>query len=165
MISQPAPTVCPVCNKDDRIQRSRAYPNPRLAPPVFVEAPKPVWAEPNKPLRLLLVSLLALAVGLLIVGATQGDSGGASGFMLGGGAALAAAALLLAWMRSRRQTARLQYEWAVAAWGQRMGAERQRWSVARTRWENDLFYCHRDDVVFFRGSPAVRPEQMGALLY
>jgi hypothetical protein len=165
MIAQQVITVCPQCGKDDRIQRARAFPHPRLAPPIYVEAPKPSWVEPNKPLRVLLASLLALALGLLMIGATQTDGDLALGFMSGSVLALVVALVLLGVMRARRKTALRQYEQTVGLWAQRVGAERRRWQIAHARWENDLFYCHRDDVVFFRGSPSVRPEQMSALLY
>jgi hypothetical protein len=85
--------------------------------------------------------------------------------MSGGGVACLSALILIVVMRSRRRTAVRQYGMAVNAWEQRAGVERRRWQIAHARWENDLFYCHRDDVVFFRGSPAVRPDQVSALLY
>jgi hypothetical protein len=165
MIAQPIITVCPYCGKDDRIQRARAFSHPRLAPPVYVEAPKPVWQEPNKPLRLLLASLLALSLCLVVTGAAQVDDTMVLGFMSGGGAALIVALILVGVMRARRKTALRQYDGAMKSWEHRSGMERRHWQIAHARWENDLFYCHRDDVVFFRGSPAVRPEQMHALLY
>jgi hypothetical protein len=165
MIAQHSINVCPSCGKDDRIQRARAYPHPRLAPPLYLETPKPGWREPNRPLRLLLVSLLALALSLLVIGAAQVDDILVLAFMSGGGAACLSALILIVVMRSRRKTALRQYDMAVNAWEHRAGVERRRWQIAHTRWENDLFYCHRDDVVFFRGSPAVRPDQMSALLY
>src|SRR5262245_16438147 len=108
-ISQPMTTVCPHCGKDDRIQRVRAYPHPRLAPPRYVEAPKPVWNEPNKPLRLLLAFLLALALGLLMTGAVQTDSNLAWEVLSGSGGTLIAGMILVGVMRPRRRTALRQY--------------------------------------------------------
>jgi hypothetical protein len=163
-ISQPAATVCPHCGKDDRIQRVRAYPHPRLGPPKYSEAPQPVWQEPNKPLRLLLAILLALALGLLVIAAVQTDGDLAWEALSGGGGAMVAAMILVGVMRPRRKKALRQHEQLVNAWTQRVGAERRRFQIAYSRWENDLFYCHRDDVVFLRGSPGVLPEQMGMLL-
>jgi hypothetical protein len=163
-IPQPLPTLCPQCGKDDHIQRVRAYPHPRLAPPRYIEAPKPVWNEPNMPLRLLLVSLLALALGLLVIGALQTDGVLAWEVLLGGGVTFVLALILLGAMRARRTSALRQHEQSIAAWTQRANAERLRFQIAYTRWENDLFYCHRDDIVFVRGSPGVLPEQMGKLL-
>ena len=116
MIAQPIITVCPYCGKDDRIQRARAFPHPRLAPPVYVEAPKPVWQEPNKPLRLLLASLLALSLCLLATGAAQVDDTMVLGFMSGGGAALIVALTLVGVMRARRKTALRQYDGTVKSW-------------------------------------------------
>jgi hypothetical protein len=165
MIAQPAVTVCPYCGKDDRIQRARAYPHPRLTPPLYIEAPKPAWNEPNRSLRLMLASLLALTLGLLIMGVTQVDDIMVWSYLSGGAVMFIAALILLGVMRARRTAALRHYDVAMGAWTQRVGAERRRWQIAQARWENDLFYCHRDDVVFFRGSPAVRPEQMRALLY
>jgi hypothetical protein len=165
MIAQHSVNVCPYCGKDDRIQRARAYPHPRLAPPVYTETPKPVWQEPNKPLRLLLASLLALSLCLLVTGAAQVDGVMVVGFMSGGGVALIMALILVGLMRARRKAALSRYESGVGVWEHRVSMERRRWQMAHARWENELFYCHRDDVVYFRGSPAVRPEQMLALLY
>ena len=165
MIAQPIITVCPYCGKDDRIQRVRAFPHPRLAPPVYVEAPKPAWHEPNKPLRLLLASLLALSLCLLVTGAAQADDMMVLGFMSGGGAALIAALILVGVMRARRKMALSQHASAINIWEHRAGMERRHWQIAHARWENDLFYCHRDDVVFFHGSPGMLPEEMGKLLY
>jgi hypothetical protein len=165
MIAQHAVTICPHCGKDDRIQRARAFPHPRLAPPAYVETPTPVWQEPNKPLRLLLAILLTLTSALLITGAAQVDDVAMFGFMAGGAISLVSAVILLAIMRARRRSALRHYDSAVTLWTQRAGAERRRWQIAYARWENDLYYCHRDDVVFFNSSPAVRPEQMRALLY
>jgi hypothetical protein len=163
-ISQPMTTLCPHCGKDDRIQRVRAYPHPRLAPPRYIEAPKPVWHEPNKPLRLLLAILLALALGLLMIGAVQTDGNLAWEALSGGGGTLVAGMILVGVMRPRRKIALRQHDQLVDAWTQRVGAERRRFQIAYSRWENDLFYCHRDDVVFLRGSPGVLPEQMSLLL-
>jgi hypothetical protein len=163
-ISQPTITLCPHCGKDDRIQRVRAYPHPRLAPPRYVEAPKPVWNEPNKPLRLLLAVLLALALGLLIFGAVQTDGNLAWETLSSGGGTLVVGMILAGVMRSRRKMALRQHEQLVNIWAQHVGVERRRFQIAHSRWENDLFYCHRDDVVFLRGSPGVLPEQMGLLL-
>jgi hypothetical protein len=165
MITQLLITVCPYCGKDDRIQRARAFAHPRLSPPVYVEAPKPVWREPNKPLRFLLAGLLALSLCLLMTGAAQVDDTVVMGFMSGGGVALISALILMGVMRARRKTALSQHASTVDSWERRVNMERRRWQIAHARWENDLFYCHRDDVVFFRGSPAVRPEQMHSLLY
>jgi hypothetical protein len=67
-------------------------------------------------------------------------------------------------MRARRKSALRQHEQSIEAWTLRVNAERRRFQIAYTRWENDLFYCHRDDIVFVRGSPGVLPEQMGKLL-
>src|SRR5262245_31318566 len=163
-ISQSMTTLCPQCGKDDRIQRVRAYPHPRLAPPRYVEAPKPLWNEPNKPLRPLLAMLLALALGLLMFGAVQTDGILAWEILSGGGGTLVAGLILVGVMRPRRKIALRQHEQLVEAWTQRVGIERRRFQIAYSRWENDLFYCHRDDVVFLRGSPGVLPEQMGTLL-
>jgi hypothetical protein len=165
MIAQPVITVCPYCGKDDRIQRARAYPHPRLAPPIYAEEPKPAWHEPNRPLRLLLVSLLALAFCLLIIGVAQVDNMAAISFLSGGAASFISALILAGVMRARRKTALSQHASSINVWEHRVSMERRRWQIAHARWENDLFYCHRDDVVFYRGSPAVRPEQMSALLY
>jgi hypothetical protein len=98
-------------------------------------------------------------------GASQTDGDLAWGVMSGSGGTLVAGLILLGVMRARRKSALRQHEQLVDAWTQRAGAERRRWQIAYTRWENDLFYCHRDDIVFFRGSPGVLPEQMGKLLY
>jgi hypothetical protein len=165
MIAQHTVNVCPYCGKDDRIQRARAFAHPRLAAPIYTETPKPMWREPNKSLRLLLASLLALSLCLLVTGAAQVDGALVVGFISGGGVAFISALILAGVMRTRRKTALSQHASTIDIWERRVNMERRRWQIAHARWENDLFYCHRDDVVFFRGSPAVRPDQMHALLY
>jgi hypothetical protein len=165
MIAQHSINVCPYCGKDDRIQRARAYAHPRLAPPIYTEEPQPAWQEPNKPLRLLLASLLALSLCLLVTGAAQVDNTMVLGFMSGGGVALISTLILVGVMRARRKTALSQHTSSINVWEHRVSMERRRWQIAHARWENELFYCHRDDVIFYRGSPAVRPEQMSSLLY
>jgi len=87
------------------------------------------------------------------------------GFMSGGGVALISTLILVGVMRARRKTALSQHTSSINVWEHRVSMERRRWQIAHARWENDLFYCHRDDVIFYRGSPAVRPEQMSSLLY
>jgi hypothetical protein len=164
MITQQVVTVCPHCGKDDRIQRVRAYPHPRLAPPTYVEPPKPEWNELNKLLHPLLAGLSALAFGLLLIGATQTEGDLAWEVISGGGGAVLAGLTLLTVMRAERKQVLRQHQQSVDAWTQRAEVERRRWQIAYARWENDLFYCHRDDVVFFRGSPGVSPEQMSLLL-
>jgi hypothetical protein len=69
-----------------------------------------MWNEPNKPLRLLLVSLLALALGLLKIGAVQTDSDLAWKVLAGGGVTLVLASILLGVMRSQRTPPSLQYK-------------------------------------------------------
>ena len=164
MTMQQVVTVCPQCGKDDRIQRARAYPHPHLAPPSYVEPPKPEWNEPNKLLRPLLVGLPALAFGLLMIGATQTEGDLAWDVIVGGGGAVVAGLGLFSVMRAERKTILRQHKQSVDAWTQRAEVERRRWQIAYARWENDLFYCHRDDIVFISGSSGVRPEQMSLLL-
>jgi hypothetical protein len=120
-IPQPMTTLCPQCGKDDHIQRVRAYPHPRLTPPCYVEAPKPMWNEPNKQLRLLLVILLTLALSLLMIGLLQTDGNLAWEALSGGGGALAAGLIALGVMRARRTRALRQYGQWIDAWTQRVG--------------------------------------------
>src|SRR5579863_562867 len=42
--------------------------------------------------------------------------------------------------------------------------EKARVERANVRWANDLYYCHRDDLVFLPGSSAVPPEKMREIL-
>jgi hypothetical protein len=41
----------------------------------------------------------------------------------------------------------------------------RQWKAALARWTDELYYCHRDDMVFLGGSQAVQPEEMNGLLY
>jgi hypothetical protein len=100
-----------------------------------------------------------------MIGLLQTDSNLAWEALTSGGGALMAGMIVLGVMRARRKRALRQHEQSVDAWTGRVDAERRRWQIAYTRWENDLFYCHRDDVVFFHGSPGMLPEEMGKLLY